>query len=330
MSVAVVVPLRDGAHLLRDCVEYVFAQTHPPSEILIVVGTSRDGSRDAAAELASGTIRVLENPAGDRGSAINVALEATDAEFVAMVDAQSRLAANYLEAAVGVLRDPAVAVAGGPMRPVGHGAIGHAMASALQSPFGVGDSQFHFAGAARDVETVYLGVYRRPVFERIGQYNPALLRTEDDDLNARIRDAGMRIRLDPSIRSEYRCRESLGAIWRQYHGYGYWKVGLAALRPAAIRLRHLAPAAFVVALLIGLAFAVYGQWLPLALLVGAWVVAAVLFALLAPARSVIARLLFPLVTLVMHLAYGIGTIQALAGWPQLARRVRAAANGPRR
>ena len=36
--------------------------------------------------------------------------------------------------------------------------VGEAMAAALRSPFGVGDSQFHFDGPARDVESVYLGV----------------------------------------------------------------------------------------------------------------------------------------------------------------------------
>ncbi len=327
MSIAVVIPLRNGAHLIRGCVEGVLGQTHPLDEVFIVVGSSQDESHRAASELEGGVIRVLDNPAGDRGSAINLALESTDADFVAMVDAQSRLAADYLEAALRVLQDPGIAVAGGPMRPVGQGAIGQAMAAALQSPFGVGDSQFHFVGGARDAESVYLGVYRREVFERVGRYNPALLRTEDDDLNARIREAGMRIRLDPAIRSEYRCRESLGAIWRQYHDYGYWKVALATVRPSAIRMRHLLPAAYVMGLAVGLILGLAGWWLPLALVAGAWAVAAIVFAALAPAASGLARLLFPAVALVMHAAYGAGSLSALILWPRLARRVREGARG---
>jgi succinoglycan biosynthesis protein ExoA len=327
MSVAVVVPLRDGAHLVRDCVATILAQTRPPEAVSIVVAPSSDASLEIARSLADEVVTVLENPSGDRGSAINTALRHTRVDFVAMVDAQARLERTYLEAALEVLEDPTVAVAGGPMRPVGRGAIGEAMAAALQSPFGVGDSQFHFAGEARDVDSVYLGVYRRALFESVGRYNPALLRTEDDDLNARIREAGMRIRLDPSIRSEYRCRESIDAIWRQYHGYGYWKVALATLRPSAIRLRHLVPAAFVVALLIGAVACVAGWWLPLAVVVGAWALAAAVFAVLAPATSASARLLFPVVAFVMHVAYGLGSLHGLSSWPRLARRVREAAKG---
>jgi hypothetical protein len=240
-----------------------------------------------------------------------------------MVDAQSRLAPDYLEAAARVLEDPAVAVAGGPMRPMGVGAIGQATAAALRSPFGVGDSQFHFAGAPRDADSVYLGVYRRSALDQVGRYNPSLRRTEDDELNARVRGAGMRIRLDPAIRSTYRCRETLADVWRQYFGYGYWKVALAVVRPSAIRPRHLVPAVFVVALATAFVIGLVGSWLSLLAIVGAWLVASIVFALLAPADSVAARILFPVVALVMHLSYGVATLAAIVSWPRLARRARA-------
>ena len=136
------------------------------------------------------------------------------------------------------------------MRPIGTSAMGEAIAAALSSPVGVGDSSFHFEGEARDVDSVYLGVYRRTVLDAVGPYDPRLLRTEDDDMNARIRATGGRIRLDPSIRSTYIGRQTLGGLFRQYHGYGYWKVALAAKRRDAIRARHLVPAAFVLALVL--------------------------------------------------------------------------------
>src|SRR5205823_5556409 len=127
--------------------------------------------------------------------------------------------------------------------------------------FGSGGSQFHLDGEPREVESVYLGVYRARTFNRVGWYNPALLRTEDDDLNWRIRDAGLRIWLDPAIRSTYLCRDTLGGVWRQYHAYGLWKVALATLRPGAIHPRHLVPAAFVLAL-IGAAVISLSWWWP--------------------------------------------------------------------
>jgi GT2 family glycosyltransferase len=328
VSIAVVIPVRNGAHLLADCISAIAAQTRPPDEVLVVVGPSRDGTRELAQQMAGDALRVLDNPDGDRASAINVALAATDAGLVALVDAQARIGPGYLQHAAEVLSDRSVAVVGGPMRPVGSTTVGRAMAAALQSPFGVGDSQFHFAGTARDVESVYLGVYRRAVFDRVGPYNPALLRTEDDDLNARIREAGMRIRLDPSIQSTYRCRESLADIWRQYHGYGFWKVALATIRPSAIRRRHLVPAAFVLSLAIGGVVAILGWWQPLLVFGTAWALVALIFTIRAPASGVAARALFPVVALTMHLAYGVGTLWGATRWPQLAKRVREAQRAP--
>ena len=321
VSTAVVIPVRNGAGQLHDCVASILRQTRPPDEILIAIAPSTDDSRRVAQEVAGQTTRVLDNPAGDRGSGLNIALASTEARTIAMVDAQSRLEPDYLERALAALDSVGVDVAGGPMRAVGRNPIGRALALALASPFGIGDSQFHFGSAAREADSVYLGVYRRRVFERIGRYNTALLRTEDDDLNARAREAGFRIWLDPSIRSTYLCRNDLPAIWRQYLGYGFWKVALGTVRAGALRPRHALPAAFV----LGLAAAAVVSWLlwwpALPLVISIYLVAA-WSASLAVAGPLSAKLLFPAVTLTMHVAYGVGTLAAVMVLPRLARRAR--------
>ena len=65
------------------------------------------------------------------------------------------------------------AVVGGSMQPTGTSPMGEAIAAALSSPVGVGDSSFHFEGEARDVDSVYLGVYRRTVLDAVGLVRPA-------------------------------------------------------------------------------------------------------------------------------------------------------------
>lgn len=323
MNLAVVVPVRDAQHLLGDCLAAVNDQTRPADAIVIVVAPSRDETRALAGQHSGPATVVLDNPAGDRGSAINRALDYTDADVIAMVDAQARLAPDYFETALAALERHQANVVGGPMRPLGRTTVGWAMAAALRSPFGIGDSQFHFAGPAREVESVYLGIYRSSVFERVGRYNPALLRTEDDDMNTRVREAGMRIWIDPAIRSTYLCRDSIPDIWRQYHGYGYWKVALATARPGAIRARHLVPAVFVLGVSGAGAVSAF-LWSPaLPLLAGSYLAAAGTAAILADVEGLPARLVFPIVTLTMHLAYGFGTLRGLIAWPRLKALVRA-------
>jgi succinoglycan biosynthesis protein ExoA len=311
----VIVPLRDAAAMLPGCLETINAQSAPPGRIHLVVGPSQDSTPAVARSARSRDPRVLvsENPAGDRGSALNVALELLDpeTEAVAMVDAQSRLAPDYLERSAAVLDETGAAVVGGPMRPLGTTPLGQAIAAALRSRMGVGDSAFHFDGGAADVDSVYLGVYRRSVLDAVGRYAPDLLRTEDDDMNARIRAAGGRIRLDPTIRSTYIGRQTLGGLFRQFHGYGYWKVALAAKRPDAIRLRHLVPAAFIAVILIAAILSVT-LWPPAFPAFVLLYLGVLLVVGLAKAEvPLVSRLLYPLAVATMHLGYGIGSWQAI-------------------
>ncbi len=130
-------------------------------------------------------------------------------------------------------------------------------------------------------------------------------------MNARIRATGGRIRLDPSIRSTYLGRQTLAALFRQYHGYGYWKVALAAKRPDAIRWRHLAPAAFVAALVI--AAIVSLAWWPPALpaLVGLYLATLLVVGLTTTDTPFVSRVVFPFAVATMHLGYGVGSWQAI-------------------
>ena len=318
MQVEVIVPLRDAAALLPGCMDAIRAQSLPPTRIHLVVGPSGDGTASAAAAEAARDRRVIvhENAVGDRGSALNVAIGTLDhgTDAVAMVDAQSRLAEDYLERAVAVLYATDAAVVGGPMRPMGRGPVGSAIAAALRSSVGVGDSSFHFEAQAGDVDSVYLGIYRRSVLDDVGPYDPTLLRTEDDDMNARIRAAGGQIRLDPSIRSTYLGRQTLGSLFRQYHGYGYWKVALAAKRPDAIRPRHLVPGAFVLGLLIAAVVSILFWWPFLPVVVALYLGALSLVGLTSADVPLGSKLLFPLAAATMHFGYGLGTWQAvLAG-----------------
>ena len=321
VSATALIPARNAAGELIDCVASILRQSRPPDEIVIVVGPSDDDTRQVAHGLAGRAIRILDNPAGDRASGLNIGLGATTAAVVAMVDAQARLDPDYFERALGALESAHADMVGGPMRPVGRTAVGRALALALTSAFGIGNSQFHFAGEGREAESVYLGVYRRQVFDRVGRYNAALLRTEDDDLNARAREAGLRIWLDPAIRSVYLCRNDLRSIWRQYFGYGFWKIALATVRPGALRFRHAVPALFVVGVM-GAAVVSMLSWSPaLPLLVAAYLATAWSASASAQGR-LLDRVLLPLVTVTMHLSYGLGSILALPVLPSLARRAR--------
>src|SRR5206468_5134927 len=58
---------------------------------------------------------------------------------------------------------------------------------------------------AREADTVPFGTYRRRVFERIGLFNPNMVRHQDYEFNFRLRSSGGRILLLP--RSEEHTSE---------------------------------------------------------------------------------------------------------------------------
>jgi hypothetical protein len=143
-------------------------------------------------------------------------------------------------------------------------------------------------------------------------------------MNWRVRQAGGRIVVDPAIRSTYVNRSTLGAVWRQYHDYGYWKQRMLRLHPRSIKPRQLAAPLLVAGLGAGLVAAAAAAlgWappaaaLPLAGLAGAYLVATVAVALVlgrGAGAGVTAAL--PLVIATLHVAWGSGFLRALLGAP---------------
>jgi GT2 family glycosyltransferase len=138
------------------------------------------------------------------------------------------------------------------MQPVGQTYFGQAVALATTSPFGIGDSRFHYDSREQYVDTVYMGAFRREIFDQVGLFDEELIRNQDYELNVRIRQAGAKILLSPKIISSYTPRSSLAALWRQYFQYGRWKVRTLQKHPASLRWRQAVPPLFVAALVASL------------------------------------------------------------------------------
>jgi hypothetical protein len=124
-----------------------------------------------------------------------------------------------------------------------------AIAAAHHSPFAVGGARWHNPQYEGPADTVYGGVYRREVFERIGLFDETLLRNQDDELNLRLQRAGGIIWQSPCIKSWYSPRRSLPALFQQYRQYGYWKVRVIQKHKLPASLRHVVPGGFVFTLL---------------------------------------------------------------------------------
>jgi cellulose synthase/poly-beta-1,6-N-acetylglucosamine synthase-like glycosyltransferase len=245
--VSVVLPTLNERGYVTDCLTSLLAQDYPSiDEILVVDGGSDDGTRDLV-EAFGGPVRVVDNPRVTAAAAMNVGLAEAANDLIVRVDAHTVYAADYVRRSVEALEDSGADVVGGPMRAVGVTAFGRAVAAVTSSPLGVGPGRFHYADEPQDVETVYLGTYRREALDEVGGWDETDLQwaAEDQELNYRLRLQGRRIRLEPSIRSVYFPRQTPQALWRQYVNYGLCKASTLKKHRTLPYWRPLAPAALV-------------------------------------------------------------------------------------
>ncbi|HEX7003931.1 MAG TPA: glycosyltransferase family 2 protein [Trueperaceae bacterium] len=252
--VSIVLPIRNEERHIRACLTRLLEQDYPAEryEVVVVDGESDDATpalvREIQREVGSDRLRLLNNPGRIVPVALNIGISAARGEVIVRMDGHTVPERDYVSSCVRALRESAADNVGGPMRPRGETEFGRAVAVALQHPIGVGDARFHLEGESGYVDTVYMGAFRREIFERAGLFDESMVRNQDYEMNVRIRAAGGKIYLDPRIRSCYTPRGSFAGLWKQYFEYGWWRVETIRRHRWSARWRQLLPAAFVAAL----------------------------------------------------------------------------------
>lgn len=322
-AVSVVIPARnEGAHI-DAALRSVLEQDYPNLiEVIVADGMSTDGTREQVARAAAADprVRLVDNPTGATPAALNIAIGVANGEVIVRCDGHVELPPGYVARAVAALRETGADNVGGMQLATGRTPMQRAVALAMSIPMGVGDARFHLGGPAGPVDTVFLGVFRRDVFDRVGLFDEDLLRNQDSELNHRIRAAGGTVWFVPELRVTYHPRSSLRALWKQYFGSGAWKRETFRKRPGAIRWRQLAPPALVLGLVASVGLALAGAT-PAALVLPAVYAAALVLtaAVTALTRRRAEALLLPVVLPVMHLGWGLGFFIGRAGRPKAAR-----------
>jgi succinoglycan biosynthesis protein ExoA len=313
------VPVRNEERHIAACLDGIGAQTYPADrlDVIVVDGESDDRTVEIVRELTTidPRIKIVSNPRRSMPSGLNLGIQHATGDYVGVVSGHSVLPPDYVERAVRASEATGAWSVGGRIVRRADTPMQRAIAIATASRVGVGDSAHNYSVEAGWVETVFPGLWRRELFDRIGLFDPGMIANEDNELSLRIRKAGGRIWFDPAIGVEYVPRSSLGDLFRQYRRYGLGKMRVLRKHRGGLRWRHFVPAALVAFLVIGAALA------PLVPIAPAlWIIGLAVYALaIALAGIRLARADTPwwfisaaLVTL--HVAYGIGTWQGLATW----------------
>ena len=325
-TITVIVPCRNEAAHIRGFLDGLLAQDLDGFEweAIIADGMSDDGTREILEEYArkEPRIRVIENRARIVSTALNEAIRVARGEIIVRMDVHTEYARDYVRRCVEALEQTGADNVGGPARTQAEGWLAAAIAAAYHSPFSCGGARFHDPDYEGPVDTVVYGCWRKGTLERLGLFDETLVRNQDDELNLRIVRAGGLVWQSPRIRSWYKPRNSLRALFRQYFQYGFWKVAVIRKHRLPASWRHLVPGLFVlanVALPVGWAIGglVGVAWLAEAAR-GLWLAQAAAYGLALTAASVIAARkewgllpLLPVVFATYHVSYGLGFLAGI-------------------
>lgn len=315
----VICPIYNEEQYIVECMESILRQNYPKDEleVIFVDGMSTDGTRTLVADYAAKYpfIHLLDNPKRIVPTALNTAIRVAKGDLVARIDAHAKYPDNYLSVLARKLQTLEADNVGGVCRtlPAKETPLCQAIAAALSSPFGMGNSYFRI-GADRDrqVDTVPFGFFRRSLFDRIGMFDEELIRNQDDEFNGRIIREGGKIFLVPEVVIDYFARDTIGKVSRMFYQYGLFKplVNSKLGNPATVR--QFFPLAFVLALIVGAGLCFvhrFFRWLYIAML-GLYLLLALWFGKKL-AKNWRVLLWMPIVFFVVHISYGWGYLRGL-------------------
>lgn len=258
--VSIVVPTRNEAATIEACLDALRKQDYPADqlEILVVDGLSTDDTRELVAAIAAadGRVRLLDNEQRVTPAAFNLGIRMARGGVIGVMSAHGIPALDYVSLAVRDLQERDAWCVGGRIDRVATTPVQRAIAAATSSPFGVGDASHNYRTTAGWVDTAFPGMWPRWVFDKVGLFDPELVRNQDDEFSYRIREAGGRVWYSPDVVVSYVPRGSFRSLFSQYRQYGLWKVRVFQKHRGAARIRHLIPAVWVASLISGIVLAV--------------------------------------------------------------------------
>jgi glycosyltransferase involved in cell wall biosynthesis len=262
--VSLILPIRNEAAHVREFFVPLLNQTYPKDrmEILVVDGMSEDGTRQIVQEFihANGhaKVRLVDNPKKQRAPALNLGIKHATGDIVLRIDARTVIPNDYIEKCVQISLATGADNVGGMQVPIvtEHDSnrkklAQRAISLALTHSFGVGNAQFRLGKKSGYVDTVYLGCFKKDVFDRVGLFDEdAPVISEDADMNYRIRKAGGKVYFDKDIIAYYYPRDNLKDLAKLYFRYGGAKAGNLLKTKQLTAWRQWVPPFFLLAIVI--------------------------------------------------------------------------------
>ena len=306
---------------LPDVLDDLIKQTYPKKliEVVLVDGDSTDDTWKIMESFQNEyikeyiDIKLIHNPKRVQPAGWNLVIQNSKADILLRIDAHARLSYDFIENNVKCINTGEY-VCGGPRENIidEDTPWKRMLLDAEQSMFGAGIASYRQETKEKKyVKSLFHGCYRKEVLDKVGLFNEDLIRTEDNEYHYRIREAGYNICYDPSIKSLYQTRNSLEGMIKQKFLNGLWIGRTLFICPKCLSLFHLVPLIFVcivivatILLMVGIYWPAISVWCAY----GAVNVLMTLTAFLQSKKKSRSCIVLPVVFLLLHLSYGLGTL----------------------
>lgn len=308
--ITVVCPTYNEEEHIENVLNFFVKAKPDEKELIIVDGGSQDKTLDIVKSWADKypNIKLYNNPNKYVPYALNIAIKNSSGDPIIRLDAHTKYSNDYFEKVLETFQKTNADIVGGPMIKKGITDFQKAAAYVTSSPFGIGDSKIHQQNYNGYSDHVYLGSWKRSLFDEIGYFDERLHRNQDDEFHYRAKSLGKKIYLSSDIKSEYIPRKNFKSIIRQYFQYGLYKPIVLKKIRSEIKLRHLIPLLFLIYIFF-IPILIFYHWtliFPLIL----YLLLNVIFSLRNKDKikiKLVTFLLFPLI----HLSYGLGFLFGL-------------------
>ena len=317
-KVTIIIPCRNEKKFIGKCLDSLIAQDYPKDklEILVLNGMSTDKTKTVVEGYGRKHpfIKILDNPNKTSPCALNIGIKNSTGELIIHMGAHSTYQPNYVSKSVNYLIEYGADNVGGILLtlPASNTLIAKAIALVLSNRFGTGNAFFRL-GSDKPiwVDAVFGGCYKKEMLLKVGLYNEKLTRSQDMEMNMRIKKAGGKILLFPDIITYYYPKPTL----KEFFGHNLLD-GIWAIYPlkfgASLKLRHYVPFIFVLSLIFSLILSFFFKptiYLFL-FIIGLYLLASLFFSISIAIREKNLGLFFvlPLAFACRHFGYGLGSL----------------------
>lgn len=290
---------------------------HKNIEVILVDSSSTDNTKEIMSKFKESkndfiSVKVLDNPKKVLPSGWNIAIKEANGDIILRVDAHSSLPKDFIEKNVKYINNGEKIVGGHRISIIDEdNQWQRVLLTAEKSLFGSGIAAYRRSESTRYVSTLAHAAYSKEVFDKVGQYNEKLYRTEDNEMHYRMRQKGYKFYFNPEIISYHHARNEFKKMCKQKYLNGYW-IGLTmGVCPRCFSIYHLVPFLFIFSLIIcSLLALTFNINIPLIMLTVAYVFVNFTISLIEIVKNKfsIQMLTLPFILVSLHVCYGIGTL----------------------